>query len=599
MKKSLLKTAHFLNLLKQDYPEATFVVLLHSFCVALIPYLALVCSAFLINDLTVQNYHDTYITAGILIGGTLILQVITSVTEAKINVYKNTMESSISRMINDKAYVMEYDVYETKESMDRIRSVRNRSNATGSADMVIEYLDKLVTSIFKMILSFICVGSLLAELAGYVSFMSLSLWILIGLLILTVLTSYYLTRKYMQEFEKMQSGNVHINSALNYLFNTSISPESQPAIKNYGFQNIFTVLMERLTKNDLYEKFGRYKTRIMMVVITVANLFAAVTYIYVGRQSMDGFIPLGNVMMYAVAIQSIADGMKEVGTNWNELVFRLTYMDDLYQFIHEPAMHYDGTLPVEKRNDCDYEIEFKDVSFQYPGSDRKVLDHVSLKFNVGEKLAVVGKNGAGKTTMIKLLCRLYEPTEGEILLNGINIWKYSYQEYTEIFAPVFQDYSLFSLSLEDNIAFDKDADETRVTDSLNKVGLKERVEKLPEGIHTQLNHDNGEGVDLSGGEEQRAAIARVLYKDAPFIILDEPAASLDPIAEAEIYEKFDELVHGKTSIYISHRMSSCQFCDRIIVFKEGKIIETGTHDSLMKQNGEYAELFNTQAEYYQ
>ena len=239
------------------------------------------------------------------------------------------------------------------------------------------------------------------------------------------------------------------------------------------------------------------------------------------------------------------------------------------------------------------------VGTNISGSDRKVLDHVSLKFNVGEKLAVVGKNGAGKTTMIKLLCRLYEPTEGEILLNGINIWKYSYQEYTEIFAPVFQDYSLFSLSLEDNIAFDKDEDETRVTESLSKVGLKERVEKLPEGIHTQLNHDNGEGVDLSGGEGQRVAIARALYKDAPFIILDEPAASLDPIAEAEIYEKFDELVHGKTSIYISHRMSSCQFCDRIIVFKEGKIIETGTHDSLIKQNGEYAELFNTQAEYYQ
>ena len=599
MKKSLLKTRHFLDMLKQDYPEATTVILLHSLCVALIPYLALVCSSYLINCLSAHNYHDTYVTAGILTVGTLVLQVIAAVTEAKINVYKNTMESSISRQINDKAYVMEYDVYETKESMEKIRSVRNKSNATGSGDMVIEYLDKLVTSVFKMILAFICVGSLLAEIAGYVSFMSLSLWILIVLLILTVFASYCLTRKYMQEFERMQAGNVHMNSAFNYLFNTSISPEAQPAIRNYGFQNIFSTMMEKLTENDLYEKFAGYKTRIMMIVITVANLFAAATYIYVGRQAMNGIIPLGNVLMYAVAIQSIADGMKEAGTDWNELVFRLTYMDDLYQFIHEPAMHYEGTLPVEKRNDCDYEIEFKDVSFQYPGSDRKVLDHVSLKFNVGEKLAVVGKNGAGKTTMIKLLCRLYEPTEGEILLNGINIWKYSYQEYTEIFAPVFQDYSLFSLSLEDNIAFNKETDEFRVLASLYKVGLKERVEKLPEGIHTQLNHDNGEGVDLSGGEGQRVAIARALYKDAPFIILDEPAASLDPIAEAQIYEKFDELVHGKTSIYISHRMSSCQFCDRIIVFKEGKIIENGTHDSLMKLNGEYAELFNTQAEYYQ
>lgn len=599
MKKSMLKIKHFLNMLKQDYPEATLVILIHSLCVSLIPYLALVCSSFLINYLTVHKYHDTYVTAGILTAGTLILQVIAAVTEAKINVYKNTMESSVSRQINDKAYVMEYDVYETKDSMDRIRSVRNKSNATGSADAVIEYLDKLVTSVFEMILASICVSSLIAELAGRISFMSLPLWVLIALLFLTVLSSYYMTRKYMQEFERMQAGNVHINSALNYLFNTSISPEAQPVIRNYGFQNVFSTLMDKLAENDFYEKFAGYKTRIMIVVITVANLFAAVTYIYVGRQAMDGFIPLGNVMMYAVAIQSIADGMKEVGTDWNELVFRLTYMDDLYQFIHEPAMHYEGTLPVEKRNDCDYEIEFKDVSFHYPGSNRKVLDHVSLKFNVGEKLAVVGKNGAGKTTMIKLLCRLYEPTEGEILLNGINIWKYRYQEYTEIFAPVFQDYSLFSLSIEDNIVFDSDIDENRMLACLDKVGLKERVEKLPQGIHTQLNHDNGAGVDLSGGESQRIAIARALYKDAPFIILDEPAASLDPIAEAQIYEKFDELVYGKTGIYISHRMSSCQFCDRIIVFEDGKIIETGTHDSLMKQNGEYARLFNTQAEYYQ
>lgn len=598
MKKSLLKVFHFLDMLKQDYPFAATVILIHSICVALVPYLSLVCSSFLINCLTVHDYYGTYLTAGILLTGTLVLEVTSAITESKINVYKNTMEASVSRQINDKAYVMEYDAYETKESMDRIRSVRNRSTATGSVDAVIEYLDRLVTCVFKMIFAFVCVGSLLAELAHSVSVLSLSLWALIGLCALTVLTSYYMTRRYMQEFEIMQAGNVHINSAFNYLFNTAISSQEQPAIKNYGFQNVFETKMNALVQDDLYERFAVYKTRIMIIVIVIANVFAAASYIYVGKQAMNGIVPLGNVMMYAVAIQSIASEMKETGTNWNELVYRLTYMDELYQFIHEPSMHYEGTLPVEKRNDCDYEIEFKDVSFQYPGSTGKALDHVSLKFNVGEKLAVVGKNGAGKTTMIKLLCRLYEPTEGEILLNGINIWKYSYQEYTRIFAPVFQDYSLFSLSLKDNLAFEEDADERRIIGCLNKVGLKERVENLPDGIHTQLNHTNGEGVDLSGGEGQRVAIARALYKDAPVIILDEPAASLDPIAEAQIYEKFDELVYGKTSIYISHRMSTCQFCDRIIVFKEGKITETGTHNSLMKQNGEYAKLFNTQAEYY-
>lgn len=599
MKKSFLKIIHFLTLLKQDYPKAKIVISIHALCVACIPYFALVCSAQLLNCLAISDFYNSRIVVGYMTAGTFLLQVVVSVTGSKLNVYKYTSADSVSRQINDKTYVMEYDVYETKESIDKIRGVRNRANATGNAGTVIEYIDILLTSCIQTVLAVMCVGSLLIELGRSVSVLSVSLWILVGLCVLTVVSSYYLTRKYMQEFERMQKENVHVNSVYNYLINTGISVNNQPTIKNYGFQGVIVALIERVRNVDYYEKFGTYKTKNVIVVILITNIFAAASYAYVGKQAMNGMIPLGNVMLYAVAIQSIASQMEKVGKNWNELIYRLSYMDELYQFIHEPSMHYEGTLPIEKRNDCKYEFEFKDVSFQYPGSDVRVLDHVNLKFNVGEKLAVVGKNGAGKTTLIKLLCRLYEPTEGEILLNGINIWKYSYQEYTKIFAPVFQDYTLFSLQLEDNIVFSKDSDEERLMDCLDKVGLKDRVNRLPDGLHTQLNHNNGEGVDLSGGEGQRIAIARALYKDAPFIILDEPAASLDPIAEAEIYEKFNELVNGKTSIYISHRMSSCQFCDRIVVFKEGKIVETGTHASLMKENGEYARLFRTQAEYYQ
>lgn len=210
----------------------------------------------------------------------------------------------------------------------------------------------------------------------------------------------------------------------------------------------------------------------------------------------------------------------------------------------------------------------------------------------------MGGNGAGKTTLIKLLCRLYEPTEGYITLNGIDIRKYNYEEYTGIFSVVFQDFHLFSMPLDENVASRVEVDEDRLWKVLEQVSLEERVKKMKDGAKTLLYHNNGEGVDVSGGEAQRIAIARALYKDAPFVILDEPTAALDPIAEAEIYENFNRMVEHKTAVYISHRMSSCKFCDNIVVLEGGEMKETGNHEELLERGGIYAELYETQAQYY-
>lgn len=254
---------------------------------------------------------------------------------------------------------------------------------------------------------------------------------------------------------------------------------------------------------------------------------------------------------------------------------------------------------MEKRNDNEYEIEFRNVSFSYPGSRKKVLDHVSFRFRVGEKLALVGKNGAGKTTFIKLLCRLYDPTDGEILLNGIDIKKYDYQEYQSLFSVVFQDFKLFSFELGQNVAANTDYEEEEVYRCLEKAGIGQRVRQMKQGLKTVLYQTGDNGVEISGGEAQKIAIARALYKDAPIIIMDEPTSALDPISEYEIYSKFDRLVCNKTAIYISHRMSSCRFCDRIIVFDEGNIRENGTHEQLLAQNGLYSQMWKAQAKYYE
>ena len=225
---------------------------------------------------------------------------------------------------------------------------------------------------------------------------------------------------------------------------------------------------------------------------------------------------------------------------------------------------------------------------------------MNVKFRVGNRMAVVGENGSGKTTFIKLLCRLYDPTEGVILLNGIDIRKYDYRDYMGVFSVVFQDFQLLSQSLGSNVACRADYDRDRVTRALIDAGFEERLATMPDGLDTLLYKDFGEnGVEVSGGEAQKIAIARALYKDSPFIILDEPTAALDPIAEAEIYSKFNDIAGDKTAIYISHRLSSCKFCDEIAVFHEGAVIQQGSHDTLVAdKNGKYYELWNAQAQYY-
>lgn len=276
------------------------------------------------------------------------------------------------------------------------------------------------------------------------------------------------------------------------------------------------------------------------------------------------------------------------------------YLDKTFEFLDIPNAMYQGSLTTEKRSDRRYEVEFKDVSFKYPGSDIWALRHVNMKFKVGKRLAVVGENGSGKTTFIKLLCRLYDPQEGQILLNGIDIRKYRYDDYINIFSVVFQDFQLISQPLGNNVAGSMNYDRERVRKALLDAGFGDRLATMEKGLDTTLYKGVYEdGVDVSGGEAQKIAIARALYKDAPFIILDEPTAALDPIAEAEIYSKFDEIAGDKTAIYISHRLSSCKFCDEIAVFHEGAVIQQGTHAELVAdENGKYYELWNAQAQYY-
>lgn len=332
----------------------------------------------------------------------------------------------------------------------------------------------------------------------------------------------------------------------------------------------------------------------------ISVVLTGVVYLFVCLKAWAGAFGVGSVTQYVGAISSLFLGISDLLEQFGTMQANSEFLKIAFEFLDIPNKMYQGSLTTEKRSDRQYEVEFQDVSFQYPGTEIWALRHVSMKFKVGERLAVVGMNGSGKTTFIKLLCRLYDPTEGKILLNGIDIRKYKYDDYINIFSVVFQDFKLMALTLGENVAGSKQYDREAVTLSLKNAGFADRMERMPKGLETYLYKDlEKDGVEVSGGEAQKIAIARALYKDAPFIILDEPTAALDPIAEAEIYSKFNEIVGDKTAIYISHRLSSCKFCDEIAVFHNGSVVQQGTHESLVAdESGKYYELWNAQAQYY-
>lgn len=351
---------------------------------------------------------------------------------------------------------------------------------------------------------------------------------------------------------------------------------------------------------SIFNQLGMVSAKSASISTTFSTFSSAMVYVYVGLQAVTGTITAGSVIKYIGGITQIMKGCEGLMQASVEMINNNQYLQDYIDFLEIDTSMYHGSLPVEKRDDDAYEIAFHNVSFKYPGTENYALKNVSLKMKIGERLAIVGMNGSGKTTLIKLLCRLYDPTEGVITLNGIDIKKYDYQEYLSLFSVVFQDFALFSFTLGQNIATETAYDSKKVEKVLSRVGLAERYQKMTKGLETYLyKYFDVTGEEISGGEAQKIALARAVYRDAPIVILDEPTASLDPISEFEIYSKFNEIIKTKTAFYISHRLSSCRFCDAIAVFHEGELIQLGQHEKLLEDpQGKYHELWYAQANYY-
>ena len=371
------------------------------------------------------------------------------------------------------------------------------------------------------------------------------------------------------------------------------------------------IVIEEYEKIQLQPEWFKRKEKVTIKYnscqIVLDAVLSIAVILFAAVKAFIGVFGIGSFILYQGAIGSFINAVSGLAVTVGKFRDNNRYLLKLYDFLDLPNEMYQGTLAVEKRDDIDYEIEFKDVSFKYPRTDAWALRHVNMKFKIGDKLAIVGENGSGKTTFIKLLCRLYDPTEGKILLNGIDITRYRYEEYMALFSVVFQDFTLFGFPLGDNVASTMKYDEKKVRDCLIRAGMGEKLAELDrdaeeKGKALDRSLDSkyaSDSIDLSGGERQKVALARALYKDAPFVILDEPTAALDPIAEAAVYENFNKIAQNKTSVFISHRLSSCRFCDTIAVFDHGRLIQQGSHDVLVADGeGKYNQLWEAQAKYY-
>lgn len=426
--------------------------------------------------------------------------------------------------------------------------------------------------------------------------------IFVGGLLLSILSQFTGSKKASKFMENLDESVLKINSQFNYENDILSDIESGKEIRLYQLEDKLYQNQESLHQTTVDLLNGLNKTGLSwhMLTVIIGQVLNYAAYAIIGLRVLLGFLPVGQIIQLSSALSQVLANLPNMIQFLAMILSQPDTLVEYYAFMDLPDEQSQGSLPIEKRLDNNYQLQVNNLSFKYPGSKQAVLSNITADFEIGKKYAIVGENGSGKTTFIKLLMRLYDPTEGTITLNKIDSQKYKLTEYFQLFSVVFQDFRLLGLKLGQNIAVNQEYDATRAMETLAEVDLNRMVEKLPSGLETHLGKEfDHHGVQLSGGQAQKVAMSRALYKDAPIMILDEPTAALDPVAEFEIYQKFDEIVQDKTAFYISHRLSSCRFCDEILVFDQGKIVQRGSHQELVKQAGKYSDLWHAQAHYYQ
>ena len=522
----------------------------------------------------------------------------------------NRAQRNMLRRISQKAMELDYEEMEDTGLLHQISDAFYTMNHVGGYHAFISYYQQLCKNLIQIAIS---VGAVLhlsmlptpEGNTGWFAWVA-SPAVSLGILALVTVGNFLFSQTVAVRFQRYSSSGyqkkIKVERTLNY-FSDKVFMNREMG-KEIRLFHMLELILKKHGKalehsirfyNRYYDDAAKNQETLYLSSQGLCTLAA---YFVVICKVLSGAVSVGELSQYIGTIVLFHQALRTCVAVNQKIALQTEFITTFQNFMQVKSKKASGGIPIPKTPGQSYCIEFHHVSYRYPGTEVDALKDISCRITSRTKAAVVGKNGAGKTTFVKLLCRLYEPTEGKITLNGVDIRNYCYEDYLSLFSVVFQDFSLFSFPMGENIAAGKPMHEPQIWDCLAKAGLWERVRQMPQQLHTNLYRLDEDGCNVSGGEAQKIAIARALYRDAPFIILDEPTAALDPESEYEIFSAFDRLVQDKGSVFISHRMGSCRSCHEILVLDHGRLAEHGSHEDLMQENGPYRELYDAQANCY-
>lgn len=572
------------------------------------PYIPIYMLALIIDELIGNKDMERLLLYVLIsVGGMIIIKLITILLSKRINGLNELFIFKIKKQLNNKKFDMDYASIENPEYTEmHSKIIESMFIANGGMNSIVTLVYDVTYNMISLIVAITAVlTSSLSAIFVQSGVNGISLIVLLVTMVMLI-TSVGISNKnstiVRRRFHNLaQNGST--NKYLDY-YHFHYMEDDRAGKDIHIFNQKDLIVNEVLSKGRLpwmkvllggYDLNQKYLSR----NILISTFIGGYAYIFVGLRALAGYISLGSVTktyasitIFITTLTNLLDALLRIRAN-NRFVRR--YLD----YIDLPITEDFGS-EIPEYDEKNLVIEFDNVSFKYPGTKDYAIKNLSFKISTSNRIAIVGANGSGKTTMIKLLCGLYKPQEGSITLNGKDIYEYNQEEYMKLFTIVFQDFKLLSLPIGENIAVSNQYDEEKVWKSLKVSGMHDLVQKYNHKLNHHLyKYVDDEGIDLSGGEEQKLAISRAHYKDAPFVILDEPTAALDPESEFDIYTRYDEIIGMKTGVFISHRLSSCKFCDKIYVFDEGKIVQMGSHDELLvDKSSKYSQLWEAQAQYY-
>lgn len=541
-----------------------------------------------INQITDTRPADQFIKIVVLlIIGKILLESLERLLNREEFVRRQGINDYLTFELAKKAMDLTYQNIENPHTLD-LKEKANAAINMGAIHNLLSCLKDIITSVATIIGTALVIISFSPYLVGFS--------ILISLLIILV------NGKESSYTSKFNLEIVNVNRRFSYYFSLMASPHYQKEIRVFDLGEMLqSKTQEYLDQmmDGFEDKYG-FEANMGAIKIFLESILRLVSYTYVAMRTLSAaYGPQISFGSFSAIIGANENFMTSFQTMFSELadfIMSLANLEPLYDFY---ILDSDFEENLEKASDFQ-SLEFKNVTFAYPGSERKIIDNLSFRINKGEKISIVGVNNAGKTTIVKILLRFFDIDSGEILYNGVNIKNISKKSLYEKITGVFQDFAIMPFTIKENIIGDKEFRKNKTDEIIKQLDLDQKIKELPKGLGTYLNKDIYENAtDLSLGQKQKLAIARALYQDADFLILDEPTASLDPLAESKIYEHFNEMTEGKTAIFISHRMSSSRFTDKILLLDEGKAAAFDSHDSLMKSDNLYSKLYKAQAQYFE